>query len=134
MASTTTRRTTTTRKRATPAVRRPVAGEPAAFEPIRIPANEDVPDDRVPLFFIGEEEFTVPSRVPVGIALEYLRVAREQGQELATGALLSRALGEDAYRALESARGLTEEQLNDIVQRVLDLSMGRAQIEGKASA
>lgn len=133
MASTTTRRTTTTRKRAAPA-RRPVAGEPLEFEPIRIVANEDVPEDRVPLFYIGDEEYTVPTLVPAGIALAYLRVARESGQEMAAGALLSRALGEDAYLALESARGLTNDQLEQIIQHVLDLALGKAQLEGKASA
>lgn len=105
---------------------------PAAFEPVRIVADEDVVEERATLFYIGDVEYTVPTTVPVGIALEYLRVARNAGSEAGAGALLSRALGEEAYLALEQSRGLTSDQLLQIVEIVLDLSLGKAEREGKA--
>lgn len=126
MASTTTRQPA--RKKAATRQTAPAA----AFEPIHIVADEDVPDERVPLFYIGDVEYTVPASVPVGMALEYLRVAREAGAEVGAGALLSRALGEEAYLALEKSRGLTDEQLNQIIGIVLDLALGRSEKEGKA--
>lgn len=132
MAPTTTSRPA--RKRTAARPKPPTAdAEPLAFEPIRIVPNEEVPDERVPLFYIGEEEYTVPARLPAGMALEYLRVAREHGVDSAASALLTRALGEKAYMALESSRGLTEEQLDRIVQTVVDLAMGRVKREGKAA-
>lgn len=132
MASTTAASRTAARKRA--ATRPAVLGAAADFEPIRIVADKDVPEDRVPLFYIGDDEYTVPRSVPAGIALQYMRVARESGTEAGAGALLSRALGEEAYLALEKARGLTDEQLNRIIQIVLDLSLGKVEKGGKAKA
>lgn len=132
MASTTAASRTAARKRA--AARPAVLGAAADFEPIRIVADKDVPEDRVPLFYIGDDEYTVPRSVPAGIALQYMRVARESGTEAGAGALLSRALGEEAYLALEKARGLTDEQLNRIIQIVLDLSLGKVEKGGKAKA
>jgi hypothetical protein len=103
------------------------------FEPIHIAADEDVPEERVPLFYIGDTEYSVPASIPAGAALEYLRVAREAGPEVGAGALLSRTLGDEAYQALERSRGLTDDQLNQIITIVLDLALGRAEKGGKAA-
>lgn len=139
MASTTTARTRTRQATAarTAVARRPVstlaAAEPG-FEPIRIPANEDVPEERVPIFYIGDTEYTVPAAIPAGVALEYLRVSAAVGPDAASGVILTRVLGEDAYMALEQARGLTGDQLMQIVQLVVDRAMGslESEKEGKA--
>lgn len=134
MASTarTRQQTTAARKRAAP---KPVGSRLGApdFEPIRIAADDDIEEERVPLFFIGDAEYTIPKDVPVGAALEYLRVAKTRGQEVAVGALLTRVLGEEAYVALEQSRGLTQEQLDQIVDLVMDLALGRAEKGGKAA-
>jgi len=133
MASTTarTRQTTAARKRAAP---KPVSGTGALdFEPIRIDSDDDVVEERVPLFYIGTTEYTIPKDIPPGVGLEYLRLAGEMGQELAAPTLLARVLGEDAYEALEKSKGLKDEQLRRIIQIVVDLSMGRREKqEGKA--
>lgn len=131
MASTTPARPA--RKRATPKPVRPVAAD--GFEPIRIPANEDVVEEREPLFYIGDTEYTVPTSIPMGAALEYLRIAAERGEIFAAPPFLTRVLGEDAYMALEQAKGLTDEQLNRIVQRLIDRALGRSEQDGgKAGA
>lgn len=121
------------RKRATP---KPVRPNRAAdgFEPIRIPANEDVVEEREPLFYIGDTEYTVPTSIPMGAALEYLRIASQRGEIMAAPPFLTRVLGEDAYMALEQAKGLTDEQLNRIVQRLIDRALGRSEEGGKAGA
>lgn len=130
MASTTTRQTTAARKRAAP---KPPAVA-VDFEPIHIPSNDDFVEERVPLFYIGDTEYSVPTVVPPGVALEYLREVKAGGQDAAAGALLSRVLGEEAYSALETSRALTEEQLNQIIDRVMDLSLGReVKKEGKVT-
>jgi hypothetical protein len=128
MASTT-RQSTAARKRAVPA---PVngTGDLDGFEPIRIPANEDVVEERVPLFFIGDKEFSIPKTIPPGVALEFMREARTHGRDLATAPLLTRVLGEDAYEALEQSKALTEDQLEWIVDKVLDLALGRKKEQG----
>lgn len=134
MASTTrTRQSTAARKKAaaprTAALSDPLAG----FEPIRIAADDEVEEERVPLFYIGDAEYTIPREIPPGVALQYLRHARESGHELATPPLLVRVLGEDAYMALEQSKAMTEEQLERIVKLIIDLALGQAEKqEGKA--
>jgi len=130
MASTTRQSTAAARKRA---ASKPVNGIDADdFEPIHIAANEDVVEERVPLFFIGDDEYTIPKAIPPGVALEFLREARTHGRDLATAPLLIRVLGEDAYTALEQSKALDEDQMQWIVDKVLDLALGRKKKEGKA--
>lgn len=104
------------------------------FEPIRIAADEDVPEERVPLFYIGDTEYTIPKHIPKGVALQYLRHAAEVGHELATAPLLIRVLGEDAYSALEQSKGLEGDQLERIVNIIIKLALGEQENkEGKAT-
>ncbi|MER5715714.1 hypothetical protein [Streptomyces sp. NPDC002132] len=130
MASTTsarTRQSAAARKKAA-AARPSAASDPLdGFEPIRIAADDEVPDERVPLFYIGDDEYTIPREIPPGVALQYLRQARESGHELATPPLLIRVLGEDAYMALEQSRAVTEDQLERIVKLIIDLALGQAE-------
>ncbi|WP_020135045.1 hypothetical protein [Streptomyces sp. 351MFTsu5.1] len=129
MASTT-RQTTAARKRA---AAKPTSTEDALdFEPLRIAANDDVVEERVPLFYVGDDPYTIPKSIPPGVALQYLREAREHGRDLATAPLLTAVLGEDAYMALEQSKALTEDQMEWIINKVLDLALGRKTKEGKA--
>lgn len=127
MASTT-RQSTAARKKS---VAKPVNGSGVFdFEPIRIAADDEVPEERVPLFYIGDDEYTIPKVIPKGVALQYLRQASEVGHDLATAPLLIRVLGEDAYTALEESRGLSEEQLEKIVNIIVELALGKQEGAG----
>jgi hypothetical protein len=129
MASTT-RQTTAARKRA---AAKPTNTEEALdFEPIRIASNDAIEVERVPLFYIGDDEYTIPKSISPGVALQFLREAREHGRDIATAPLLTRVLGEDAYKALEQSEALEEEQMEWIVDKVLDLALSRKPKEGKA--
>lgn len=133
MASTTrsTRQSTAARKRT--AVK-PVngTGDELDFEPIRIAADDEVAEERIPLFYIGDDEYTIPKLIPPGVALQFMREAREHGRELAAAPLLIRVLGEDAYEALEQSKALSEDQMEWIINKVLDLALGRKKQGGKA--
>jgi hypothetical protein len=131
MASTT-RQTTAARKRAAAKPVNGTAGD-LDFEPIRIDADDEVEEERVPLFYIGSDEYTIPKHIPRGVALQYLRHASEVGHEVATAPLLIRVLGEDAYMALEQSRAMTEEQLEKIVDIIIKLALGKQEKEGKAA-
>jgi hypothetical protein len=65
------------------------------------------------------------------VALEYLRLSAAVGSDAASGVILTRVLGEEAYMALEQARGLTGGQLMQIVQRVVDQAMGALEKDGE---
>lgn len=133
MASTSsTRQATAARRR--PASK-PVTGAAAvapAFEPIHIAADEDVVEEREPLFYIGDVEYSIPVNIPMGVALEYMRIAGEIGEELAAPPLLIRVLGEEGYNALEQSKGLTDVQMQNIVGHVVDRALGRSEAGGKA--
>lgn len=133
MASTTrsTRQTTAARKRA---AAKPINGAgDLDFEPIRIKANDEVEEEeRVPLFYIGDDEYTIPKHVPRGVALQYLRQASEIGHELATAPLLIRVLGEDAYTALEQSKAMDGDQLDAIVDIIVRQALGAQDQKGKA--
>ncbi|MFJ4926838.1 hypothetical protein [Streptomyces sp. NPDC088736] len=126
------------RTRQAAAARNRAAAKPAVapgdlgFEPVRIAADDDVPEERVPLFYIGEDEYTIPKSIPRGVALQYLRHASEVGHEVATAPLLIRVLGEDAYLALEQSRAMTGEQLEQIVDIIIKQALGEQEKEGKA--
>jgi hypothetical protein len=133
MASTTparTRQSAAARK----AAAKPTSSTDAAldFEPIRIAADDDVEEERVPLFYIGDDEYTIPKVVPRGVALQFIRHAAEVGKDLAVPALLIRVLGEDAYMALEQSKALTDDQFERISQIIVDLALGKSEKEGKA--
>ena len=125
--------------RQTAAARKRAAAKPAStaqeldFEPIRIAADDEIEEERVPLFYIGDTEYTIPKRIPKGVALQYLRHAAEVGHELATAPLLIRVLGEDAYLALEQSRALTDDQLEKIVDIIVKQALGNQEKEGKAA-
>jgi hypothetical protein len=133
---------TTPRTRQTTAARKRAAAKPSVngsggldFEPIRIAADTEVPEERVPLFYIGDTEYTIPKHISRGVALQYLRHAAEVGHDLATAPLLIRVLGEEAYTALEESRALTEEQLGEIVDIIIKQALGgpEKEKEGKAA-
>ncbi|MDX2550117.1 hypothetical protein [Streptomyces stelliscabiei] len=111
------------RKRA--AAKTASGGAEVGFEPIRIAGNDEVVEERVPLFYIGDDEYTIPKNIPKGVALQYLRQAGERGHELATAPLLIRVLGEDAYEALEQSKALEDEQLEAIVDIIVGQALGR---------
>ena len=130
MASTTTRQTAAARKR--PAAK-PTVDDGLDFEPIRIAADDEVEEERVPLFYIGNKPYTIPKTIPKGVALQYLRQASTMGHELATAPLLIRVLGEDAYMALEESKALTGPQLEQIVDIIVKQALGEQEAEkGKA--
>ncbi|MFB7244647.1 hypothetical protein ACFCYX_19565 [Streptomyces populi] len=127
----------TTRQTTAAAARKRAAAKPAVsgdldFEPIRIAADDEVVEERVPLFYIGDTEYTIPKQIPRGVALKYLRNASEVGHELATAPLLIRVLGEDAYTALEESRAMTGPQLEQIVDIIIKQALGAQETEGKA--
>ena len=108
-------------------------GADVGFEPIRIAADDEVVEERVPLFYIGDTEYTIPKHIPRGVALQYLRQAGERGHELATAPLLIRVLGEEAYEALEQSKALEDAQLAAIVDIIVGQALGRQEDEkGKA--
>ncbi len=70
--------------------------------------------------------YSMPRAKHPGIVLEYLQVARKQGEELASSWLLEKVLGGAGYAALANEPGLTFETVNAIARAALLVLTGRA--------
>ncbi len=70
--------------------------------------------------------YSMPRAKHPGIVLEYLQVARKQGEELASSWLLEKVLGAAGYSALVNEPGLTFEAVNSITRAALQVLTGRA--------
>lgn len=82
-------------------------------------------DERVVLFTIDNEEYTIPKLPRGNLALQYLDKVKNEGSDWADAWLLEEMLGSDAYEALMNFEYLTPEQLD----AVLDLC--QKQVVGK---
>lgn len=124
--------------RTSPAKRTQV--EPAApFEPIRIGRKKKTADPGVVLFYLtgddGEDiPYTIPSKVPTGLTLEFLRLARTMGENAAAQRLLERLLGPAAYEALEQSAEVGDEELAQIIEAAVSHLAGPVDESGKGRA
>lgn len=87
--------------------------------------------ERFPLFTITapdgtETVYDMPRAKHPGIVMQYLREARKYGDEIATGWLLERVLGEAVYTTLLEEPDLTFETINAIGRAAVKVLTGRA--------
>lgn len=88
------------------------------------PAGDGEPR-RVPLFYIGDREYTVDPEPGAEIALEYLEISATRGQEAAMQYILVEMLGEDGWRALRTFRKLKSADLAHIIGALTTLVLGQ---------
>jgi len=102
-------------------------------EPIRLSTKPpEGADERVTLFYIDEQAYTIPKRPRANIALQYLDRVREEGTEQGAAWLLHNMLGEDAYDALMGYEYLTPEQLSAIVELCQRHTVGKLEPSNRA--
>src|SRR5690606_34621996 len=98
--------------------------------PVRI-SKSNVPEERVVLFIIDDVEYTVPKRPRPNIGLKYMRVLRDQGQEIAIAGLLEDMLGKEGYIALTECEYLTNEDFEAVMNLVQKLALGNSEAATK---
>lgn len=107
----------------------PVPGQvDGEFEVVRLTSEPDEVEERVPLFYIDDTEYTVVKRPGVNIGLQYLHLTRTAGQEIAVDYLLGKLLGEDGYRALREYDRLKPEQFERICEVAARLTLGAMEL------
>jgi hypothetical protein len=109
---------------------------PEAFSPIRLQTPEAVeekavPIGRVPLFYVGQKEYTIPVDVPGSLTLQALDMTAEKGEVEATVWVMKKVLGEDGYKALLTHPDITKRELAGIQKVIRELVFGEAEEEGK---
>lgn len=99
-------------------------------EVLRVPDDGDVPElERIPMFYIGDREFTVLKDPPVSIGLEALHIIARGGggmiaQTMADDYMMTEMLGEEGYAVYRQSPKLTREQRLWVKMRVTQLAMG----------
>lgn len=77
--------------------------------------------ERVVLFTIDDEEYSVPAVFGARITLRFLNDMRKHGEMTAVLALLEKTLGEDALEKLLDWEDLSDEIMGQIMDLVIDL-------------
>jgi hypothetical protein len=123
-----------TRQTAAARARKRAAAKPVDEEFELVELSSEIQDEeRVPLFSIDGEVYTVPKFVPQGISLEFVRLNREHGESVAAVRLLERMLGPKSYEALEQCPTLDEPKMQKIIDMAQKIAFGKAEVkEGKA--
>lgn len=83
--------------------------------------SDQAKGNRVVLFTIDGEEFTVPEKPPFKVALKFINESKRSGNEMfAAMQLLEDMLGKEAYDRLIDFDGLTDELLGQILEQCTD--------------
>ncbi|MEU8902198.1 hypothetical protein [Streptomyces mirabilis] len=126
--------TTPNRTRQGAAARKRAAAKPAPvvdeeFELVEL-SSEVLDEERVGLFSIDGQVYTIPKVVPQGISLEFVRIGREYGEEAAAVRLLERLLGPEPYLALEQCPTLDDKKMQKILDMAQKIAFGKAEVKG----
>ena len=103
----------------------PGSGE---FEVLRLTRRTDRTEERVPLFYIDDVEYTVAKRPNVNVGLQMMHLFRTQGEAAATDYVLDKLLGADGYAALREYDDLTPAQFKHICQVAVKLALGSLEL------
>lgn len=94
-------------------------------------SNKAKKADRVVLFTIDDDEFTVPKKPGMGTVMRYLNVARKTGNDLfAAQALVEEMLGEEAWDKFLNWEDLDDEVMGAVIEKCVSLAI--KSVEGTA--
>jgi len=84
--------------------------------------------DRVVLFTIDDEEYTVPAKPKANVTLKFLDELRRTGNEMfAALSLMETMLGKEKYQKFLDWEDLEDEQLSEVLEQVVSLAMSRVE-------
>src|SRR4051812_9946239 len=82
--------------------------------------------ERVVLFTIDDEEFSVPKKPAPNVTLKFLDELRRTGNEMfAALSLLESMLGKDKYALFLDWEEMTDEVMSDVLEQVVSLALSR---------
>lgn len=91
---------------------------------VELKRRDDAEQEKVDLFTIDGQTYSIPAKPRANIALKYLRNVRVEGQDFAAGVMLEDLLGEEGYTALMEYDDLTMEDLNAIMMAAQKVLLG----------
>lgn len=99
----------------------------SGYTPYRYdPEAKPVEEERFPLFYMGDTEYTAPRRVSAPAALQALENAATKGIPYATFHLVLDSIGQEAWDILTSSKVVPYPEAQDMVSRLGALYFGQA--------
>lgn len=112
----------------------PPPGDPwAGYTPFHYqPDAPAVELERMPLFYMGETEYTAPKRISAPVALQAIQNAAERGIPYATYHVIIDAIGEDAFKVLTDSHQVPYEEAQAMITQLGRIYFGQAmELAGK---
>lgn len=105
----------------------------AGYTPFRYsPDAPALEEERMPLFYMGEKEYTAPKRVSAPVALKALQNAAERGIPYATYHVVLDSIGEEAFQVLTESRQVAYAEAQEMITRLGRLYFGQSmELAGK---
>lgn len=104
--------------------------------PVRVDTSAPAVDaDRFDLFYIDDQAYTAPCRVPAGVALEALSVAFNSGPTAAAWFIIDKTVGEENIKLLYDQPSLTLDECQRMLTKLGEVFWGQVQdMVGKSPA
>lgn len=108
---------------------------PQITGPLRFSAESDEPEEREPLFFIDDHEYTIPVNPPASIALEALHImAAGKGSVAASieaeDYIMTEMLGEDGWAALRGCKTVKKHEMRHLIQVISERANSAMEDDG----
>lgn len=103
-------------------------GAGGEFEVLRLTRRTDRAEEREPLFYIDDVEYTILKRPSPNVGLQCLHLFRTQGDGVATDYVLAKLLGPEGYAALREYDDLTPPQYKQICQIAIKRALGSLEV------
>jgi hypothetical protein len=100
--------------------------QPETGNVLKFASKKDKKAERVLLFTIDDEEYTVPAKPGMASVMRYLNVARKSGNDLfAAQALVEDMLGEDKWEKFLNWEGHSEDEtaFNTVIEKCINLAV-----------
>jgi hypothetical protein len=102
---------------------------PAAPELLRFTSTTDEPEQREPLFYIDDTEYTILVNPPASIGQEALHILAEEGggplaQVMADDYVMTAMLGEEGYAALRACKTVKPAELAHLKEIITKKALG----------
>ena len=105
----------------------------AGYTPFRYdPEAPELEEERMPLFYMGDKEYTAPRRVSAPTALKCLETAARQGVAAATYQVVIDAIVEEAFQVLTDAKMVPYEEAQAMISQLGKVYFGQSmELAGK---
>lgn len=101
---------------------------------IELKSGEHKEYEHVPIFSLDGTTYSISTKPRANVALRYLKILRNEGQEMAQAYMLEQLLPPDAYEALTNYDELTEDVLKAVMEKCQEVLLGARERAGQGNS